>query len=335
MEQPSFENICYDCQVAVYNFLNELDLWLLSMTCKKFLELKPDYGLELSAKIIYHLQWRHGRLVNIAAMDGHLKIMKILLGSRIPDPDVISDAASHGQLEMVKYLHSLGCPLKRDSLYAAASSGDLDTLKYMMVHNPGAKDFPAPYRNPIMREMKTSNVSIIRVSRIVARHGYLHMIQWIRNAASHRFEILASIMAGEAAQGGHIHVLEWLLENKYKFYPGVCSSAALGGQLTTLRWLRSKGYELSIITFGMAARKGNIEIMNFLKEVGCPWSEKVCALTALGGHLDALRWLRERGCPWDSRVYRKAKINDSEDEDIQQRHQDIINWARENGCPED
>ena len=86
--------------------------------------------------------------------------------------------------------------------------------------------------------------------------------------------IPADYTCGEAARGGHLDVLKWLIKERRGFNTWTCSWAAEGGQLDVLKWLREKG---------------------------CPWDAHACAAAARWGRLEVLKWLREEGCPWDSR----------------------------------
>lgn len=45
----------------------------------------------------------------------------------------------------------------------------------------------------------------------------------------------------QAAEGGHLHVLQWLRENGCPWSEWTCAYAAYGGHLHVLRWLRANG----------------------------------------------------------------------------------------------
>ena len=121
-------------------------------------------------------------------------------------------------------------------------------------------------------------------------------------------------VAGAAAEGGALGVLEWC----HRYLDGAdrlpstrrlrdaltaseqrndCAIAAFGGHLETLKWLHRSGFSMN---------------------------EWTCTRAAEGGHLEVLEWARENGCPWDCNALRRAEARG---------HARVAAWARENGCP--
>src|SRR5580698_31880 len=67
---------------------------------------------------------------------------------------------------------------------------------------------------------------------IVAKLGYLNIIQWAReNGCDWDFRTCSC-----AAKGGYLEVLKWAHENGCHWSSSTCSSAALGGHLEVLKW---------------------------------------------------------------------------------------------------
>ena len=127
----------------------------------------------------------------------------------------------------------------------------------------------------------------------------------------------------DAAEGGRIHVLQWLKENGLIELDDAVPwfEAAEEGHVHILEW----GFTNSKDAFFCAARGGQTDARLWARNHGLVWDSRTCALAADGGHLDALQWLRENGCPWDWRTIHYAQQSD---------HLDIVQWARDNGCPE-
>ncbi len=78
--------------------------------------------------------------------------------------------------------------------------------------------------------------------------------------------------AFEAAEGGHLEVLQWAQSQGCTWDEWTCAHAAWGGHLEVFKWLRSQG---------------------------CPWNKHTCANAAQRGHLKVLKWARSNGCPWN------------------------------------
>lgn len=126
-----------------------------------------------------------------------------------------------------------------------------------------------------------------------------------------------------AAQNGHLHILEWLLEEGYPWDERTCQCAAFNGHLEVLKWLQEKGCPWDHHTCEHAAYKGHLEVLKWAHENGCPWNEETCLDAVLNGHFEVLKWAHEHGCPWDKRTCIGAAITG----DL-----DTLKWAREHGC---
>ena len=59
--------------------------------------------------------------------------------------------------------------------------------------------------------------------------------------------------ACDAAAEGHIHVLEWAIENRAKLSENTCAKAAGAGHLHVLKWLRERKCPWDVQTLLMAA----------------------------------------------------------------------------------
>ena len=137
-----------------------------------------------------------------------------------------------------------------------------------------------------------------------------------------------------AAYGGHLHLFEYLKEQKIPFPYGssICDWAARNGQLEAIKWLRKEGCptheyhtcmeaaaeggqwevlkwlnsdegydyeEWNQNTMKAAAGGGHLEIVKLLRCEGCPWDIKSCWSAVYYGHLEVLKYLYSEGCPWD------------------------------------
>jgi len=172
-------------------------------------------------------------------------------------------------------------------------------------------------------------------------HGHLCILKWVQSGLHNDDEFIKEYVGlydfCEAAEGGHIHILEYFDElgfhlDDYPVYYLPIRHAAAGGQIETLNWLKAKNYPINVgatlnhddTLYGAPAYNGHMEVMNWLLENNCLLCEGVCHAAAEGGQLDILMWARAKGCPWDDAVCRKATKNG---------HFHVLKWARENGCP--
>ena len=164
----------------------------------------------------------------------------------------------------------------------------------------------------------------------------------------------------DAAEGGHLDVLVWCIENGCPWESSriisFCS-AAYNGHLLVLQWCRDNGFllpiDLSSDLCSCAATNGHLNVIQWCREIGCPWDEKLCSNAAENGHMHVLQWCRENGCPWDADVCKKAASNgqlnvlqwcreigcpwdeESCSSAAENGHLHVLKWCRENGCPWD
>jgi hypothetical protein len=73
---------------------------------------------------------------SLAAYDGHLEVLKWLHSTGCPwDSSTCDAAAVGGSLGMLSWLHKMGCPSNAATCCAAACGGHLEVLKWL--HNTG------------------------------------------------------------------------------------------------------------------------------------------------------------------------------------------------------
>ena len=110
-----------------------------------------------------------------------------------------------------------------------------------------------------------------------------------------------------------------------RFMKTVCSCAAEGGHLHILQWARENDCPWDKYTCVLAAGGGHLHILQWARENGCPWDEDTCLWAADSGHLHILQWARENGCPWNP--------NECLERAIGTQHRDMKRWIEENSIP--
>jgi hypothetical protein len=139
-------------------------------------------------------------------------------------------------------------------------------------------------------------------------------------SASHGPHLFSLQLAG----WGWLSVLQWAQANGCPWHPDACGEAAQEGHLDVLDWMLAKGYldpADSSMVCCQAAQGGRMAVLEWLRDRGCRWDALTCAGAALGGHLALLQRLRAEGCPWDRETYLHAA------------NSEVLQWALANGCP--
>lgn len=84
---------------------------------------------------------------------------------------------------------------------------------------------------------------------------------------------------------------------------GMCANAAQGGNLQLLDFLLQEGFATSPLVCDMAAQYGHLNLLHWARETkGLPWGSTSAHAAARGGHLEILQWLVTHECPYDFQV---------------------------------
>jgi hypothetical protein len=135
-----------------------------------------------------------------------------------------------------------------------------------------------------------------------SKGGHISVLDWLlQKGYSYRW----SEMRVEANRAGHLHVLEWYKKNGIEIWStskhGATWGACDNDNLEVILWYLEAGYELSHDLARVAAGEGAFKILEWCLTVG-GYSNKdrfICHFAALEGHLKILKFAREHGCVWD------------------------------------
>ncbi|ETO58834.1 hypothetical protein F444_22781, partial [Phytophthora nicotianae P1976] len=274
----------------------------------------PSNAVAEAAKNLLVLQWlfnHHdyvywgGDEMYYAVANNHLDVAMFLHEHTAPPPDdmfLIDEAARHGDLEMMQWLHSeRGDHLTYEGVMRAVDHGFLDAVKWMMDTFPDSV---------VIKDIRMDNA---------AANGHLEMIKWLHqhqawctkqamNRAAgnghleivqflneHRSEGCTTDAMDLAASNGHLDMVKWLHENRPEgCTPFAMDSAAKNGLFAVLRWLHNNRSEgCSAHAVDNAASAGRLDIVRWLHEhyaEGCTRAAMTDAVA--NGHLDVARWLQ-------------------------------------------
>lgn len=136
---------------------------------------------------------------------------------------------------------------------------------------------------------------------LAAKNGHFELVKWI--GKHHPWKISA---CEGAAEGGHLNILKWLIDQGFPCGNSLCTYAALGGHVHILEWLWDQGYNFSETTCARAAEGGHFEVIKWLRDKNCPWDDLTCEFAKNCGHLDILKWCIENGCDCDYDTFEEA-----------------------------
>ena len=151
----------------------------------------------------------------------HFKGKLMCLGSRHPCLDCFKEnvcllAANGGQLEVVKWGRTIGCPWYESTCVNAAFGGHLGVIKWAHEHG-------CPWDD--------------ETCEMAARGGHLHVLRWARLNGCPWSERTC----WQAAKHGHLEVLKWARVNGCLWDEWVCAKARKGKHVALLRWAKANG----------------------------------------------------------------------------------------------
>jgi hypothetical protein len=89
-----------------------------------------------------------------------------------------------------------------------------------------------------------------------------------------------------AAKTGQLSLLQWLMEfpERCVLSSEVCADAAEHGHLHVLQWLRERKCPWDVSTCAMAAKNGHLELLKWARSKRCPWDAETCEYAAAHRH---------------------------------------------------
>lgn len=248
-----------------------------------------------------------------AARHGHRHVLEWLIEvGCVLDEIVFARAAKGGHFELMKWLYERRCPYNYMTMNWAAFRGDLNTLKWL-------RDIGCPMKDAYC---------------IGAGGGRLEILKWLRDEGIDIPD--DSFMTQSAASGGHIHVLEWLLEINYPISRRGYFHATRTGSVDVFKWLLEKNIEMGgEYMCQVAASAGQLDMLKWLRAEGYHWDKSVCSSAVSKSHVDVLKWAIENGCPYDlgecidqiSRAYNYGKIKPNAQRDLE-----TVQYLHDLGC---
>ena len=188
----------------------------------------------------------------------------------------------------------------------AVEDGDLPALRWYWAHEP--EDRPA----------------LIHTVNRLARYGHLHALQWLSAKTP---DYVFNGVCKNAAEKGHLEVLQWARDQGYPWGDDACDMAAAYGRLEVLRWALEDGWKWTDRSFDQAAENGRLVVLQWALAngyPGVPWSW--VAYAARSGHLEVVEWAHSNGGELTPNASCWARW---------EGHTVVLDWLIAHGCPTD
>jgi hypothetical protein len=241
-----------------------------------------------------------------------IKLPKSVDEKNLPNtltPNLISWAAKHGKLGLLKKLRKAGCPFDNYATTYAAIGNHVSCLKYLRkIGAPWSADlYYYAAANDSLECIEYADKSGCPKDRddlcdIAMIWGKLRSLTYM---VEHNFKYSAEDLMESAAYKGHLYCLQYMHSLGNKLFKSLYSYAAGGNNKNIIEYLISEGVKKCKYACHNAAKKGNYDCLILLHEHDFPWDESVPEEAVKKGHHECLQFLIDNDCP----CYPEALIN--------------------------
>lgn len=262
------------------------------------------------------------RACDMAAIGGHLDVLKALRRHRVPWDAVTFEKGIRGKHgRVIHWLKKENCPTYDGCCDAAAAIGDKALLIWLKAKGcswgPTTINEAAKARHFRLVHWLYRNgcpVNFLTFS-CLAKEGNLSTLKWLysKEAENLNREELGKYIAFGAADGGHQDVLSWLTQLGYALAQNVIANAASSGHYLLVQWAVQQGYPMTAQACASAAANGSLKILKFLRSRNCPWDQEAYKCAFAKGHLHIVTWALANGVPLNlQEALSLVPINNSE-----------------------
>src|SRR5579872_1788546 len=305
--------------ITLYFTHYELTLMVLMYVSK--------YFKKVSVKLLYNCKSiQYMKMCDEAASAGDLEVLKWFIGLGYKyDHYTCKMAAKHGHLAVLRYLISYNSFLDQKICNAAARYGHFELLKWMIIQ----KNYPI-YNKIIIKAAKSNKLEVLKwvYTMFDTDMWFIIMID----------TDIGPKISGYAASGKNIEMLEWAKPKACYHPPSFMYKAAKHGHFDLVKIVATEilsnpghsylRYQLRYDVCSGAAKGGHLEILKWALE---PYKwfdpQSIFLKASESGHLEIIKWTYDqcnKGCEtvYISIIRRGA---------IKYSHLPILKWLEEMG----
>ncbi len=317
------------------------------------LDLEETQLLRAATKRMY-LLIPHARvnLCNFGASIGSIPICVWGLYYGSDDMNISTVAARYGHTHVLKWAINMFCPWNTVTIIAAAKSGNLSTLEYIVGVIFGGGGF-ITFSNAYMTAAKYGhahvmdwlNDKIVELSSqnpnfegdfardrsnwehnicvIAARYGRTNILIWSYKKLGHVCQKSCKV----AARHGHLETLKAITPMCDTRDTDIIRCAVKGGHFEVIQWAFANGYPAGDYAVNTMCELGHLDMFRWIMERGFPRIAKFLESAAERGHLHILKWAASDGFNAGTLKVLTAAVFG--------RQLEVVQWLRSIGCPWD
>uniref|UniRef100_A0A6C0CA36 Uncharacterized protein n=1 Tax=viral metagenome TaxID=1070528 RepID=A0A6C0CA36_9ZZZZ len=245
---------------------------------------------------ILKFAYQHGHKINGFFSCGHTHMFVWLYDNNHikPSLNLSKETAQTGNLECLQFLHTRGFPVLHEKVFKRSVIGEnIEMVKWLY-------SMGCPFDETAVRAamcIKSSLFPILKlliewkcplfdnICAFAAFVGNLEMLKYLYATGNN----LDSKVISAAATYGHLHIIIWCREQNCHWDITACRNTVEYDHLNVLKWLRGVDRK----TCGLKSNETEI----------CPWNEQVCLNAIKEGYIDILEFAVKNGCPFGINSY--------------------------------
>lgn len=196
-------------------------------------------------------------------------------------------AAAAGHLDIVNYLHRIGCPWDNSTATCAAGEGHVDVMDYVLEKRGKWTD---------------------QMFMLAAQKGHLNVLEYAyhnRGWSLNRFDRSVysywglsdvDMISDNAIKYGHVHIVEWLISISNRKAGGLMMLRAIRhGNLKVLEFLRDAGVKLDESLWDYAVSYVQLQSIDWLYVNNCPGKHRLRERIDQRGNPQLIEWANSKG----------------------------------------
>lgn len=278
---------------------------------------------------------------SIAALNGHSKVLELLLYNKFPsNTKTFCNAAFKGCLKCLKILYKYKCPMNPIIYYYICQNRRINAFKYLLSIKCPFDEYIYIYALfqgkdyfKFIHILKEKNYPLnIYASSYASIKGYSKILKWLLdNKCPYNDNIafyssmngnldcliiakkyncaLNEIISSTASLNGYFKILRWLLSNNCSYDINVCRNAVLNNHLDCLEVGLEFNCPCNETLTNIAVQNGNIVILEYLLSKGYNNDFNICKNCIINNNIECLKLALEYSCPYDYSLVNLAVLN--------------------------
>lgn len=215
---------------------------------------------------------------------------------------VMINAVTGRNLDVVKYLHSIGKPFPAAAVDSVISGGSPEMVKYLYSLNVPLTSEQIVWNFRLGKDQKQNSIEQIVWNRHLEVFQFLHSVGAYTGTDYFVVDAVSNLIVQ-----GRVEIIEYLysigwrprLDNAHEFSYLIASIivAAQSGYVDVIKFLHSIGIKMTVDVMDGAISRGHFEVVEFLHSVGVKFTPIAVHLAIADDKIKMVKYVRGfKGC---------------------------------------